>query len=77
MKVAFGAFAPAWNISGWTVIRWAFGSVVAEAGAAPIRPPKTRPAVASNAAPIEARRGRNLPIARMRHSLVTSKWVTD
>jgi hypothetical protein len=71
--VAFGAFAPAGEISGWTVIRWAVGPAAAEAGTAAIRPLTTKPAVTSKAAPIEARPARNLLIARTLHSLATSK----
>ncbi|GAA5186145.1 hypothetical protein GCM10023322_31750 [Rugosimonospora acidiphila] len=71
--MAFGAFAPAWKISGWTVIRWALGADAAEAGTAPIRPLATKAAVASRAAPIEARPGRNLLIACKLHSLMASK----
>jgi hypothetical protein len=64
-------------ICGWTVMRWAVGAEAAKAGAVPIRPPATKPAVASRAAPIEARAARDLLIVRTLHSLVTSGWLTS
>src|SRR5215467_9776102 len=55
---------------------WAFGTSVADAGAAPTRPVTTRPVVANSAAPIEARTVRDLLTVRTLHSLVTGECVT-